>query len=57
MKSTPLFIFDGVRTPFCRSGSALAGFDAVELGRIEHAADAGRQAEPRKADNPVPPAG
>ena len=33
MKSTPLFIFDGVRTPFCRSGSALAGFDAVELGR------------------------
>jgi hypothetical protein len=29
----------------------------VELGRIEHAADAGRQAEPRKADNLVPPAG
>jgi acetyl-CoA C-acetyltransferase/acetyl-CoA acyltransferase len=29
----PLFIVDGVRTPFCKMGTALAGADAVELGR------------------------
>ena len=29
----PLVILDAVRTPFCRAGSALAGLDAVELGR------------------------
>ncbi len=29
----------------------------VELGRIEHGADAGRQAKPVEPDNPVPPAG
>jgi len=28
-----LFIVDGVRTPFCKMGTALAGTDAVELGR------------------------
>ena len=28
-----LVIIDAVRTPFCRAGSALAGLDAVELGR------------------------
>lgn len=28
-----LYLIDGVRTPFCRAGSALAGLDAVELGR------------------------
>src|SRR5476649_2858091 len=29
-----LVIVDGVRTPFCRSGTDLAGFAADELGRI-----------------------
>ena len=29
-----LVIIDGVRTPFCRAGTSLAEFDAVELGRI-----------------------
>ncbi len=29
-----LVIIDGVRTPFCRAGTALAKLDAVELGRI-----------------------
>lgn len=33
MKSNPLFIYGGVRTPFCRAGSSLADSDAVELGR------------------------
>jgi acetyl-CoA acetyltransferase family protein len=28
-----LFLIAGVRTPFCRAGSALADLDAVELGR------------------------
>jgi acetyl-CoA acetyltransferase family protein len=28
-----LFIVDGVRTPFCKMGTALAGTDAVDLGR------------------------
>ena len=28
-----LYLIAGVRTPFCRAGSALAGLDAVELGR------------------------
>lgn len=28
-----LFIIDGIRTPFCKMGSTLADFDAVELGR------------------------
>ena len=31
--NSPLFIVDGVRTPFCKMGTALAGMDAVELGR------------------------
>lgn len=30
----PLFIFDGIRTPFTRAGTSLAHLDAVELGRI-----------------------
>ena len=30
---TPLYIVDGVRTPFCKMGTALASADAVELGR------------------------
>lgn len=29
----------------------------VELGRIEHGAEAGRQTKPIGPDNPVPPAG
>jgi acetyl-CoA C-acetyltransferase/acetyl-CoA acyltransferase len=28
-----LYIVDGVRTPFCKMGTALAGSDAVDLGR------------------------
>jgi acetyl-CoA C-acetyltransferase/acetyl-CoA acyltransferase len=28
-----LYVVDGVRTPFCKMGTALAGMDAVELGR------------------------
>jgi acetyl-CoA C-acetyltransferase/acetyl-CoA acyltransferase len=31
--NTPLVILAGVRTPFCRAGTALAELDAVELGR------------------------
>ncbi len=31
--NTPVYIVDGVRTPFCKIGTALAGADAVELGR------------------------
>src|SRR5688500_12129830 len=31
--SAGVFIIDGVRTPFCKMGTALAGMDAVELGR------------------------
>lgn len=33
MKAATLYIFDGVRTPFARAGSTLAGLGAVELGR------------------------
>ena len=33
-----LYIVDGVRTPFCKSGTALAGADAIELGRSAAAA-------------------
>lgn len=29
----PVFIVDGVRTPFCKMGTALAGADAIDLGR------------------------
>lgn len=29
-----LVIVDGIRTPFCRAGSALSELDAVELGRL-----------------------
>ena len=36
--TTPLYIVDGVRTPFCKMGTALAGADAVELGRSATAA-------------------
>ncbi|WP_009962690.1 thiolase family protein [Verrucomicrobium spinosum] len=36
MNASPLVIVAGARTPFCRAGSTLADFDAVELGR--HAA-------------------
>jgi acetyl-CoA C-acetyltransferase/acetyl-CoA acyltransferase len=31
--TSPLYIVDGVRTPFCKMGTALAGSDAVDLGR------------------------
>jgi acetyl-CoA acetyltransferase family protein len=34
----PLYLVDGVRTPFCRMGTSLADTDAVELGRIAAAA-------------------
>src|SRR3954466_14601248 len=33
-----LYIVDGVRTPFCKMGTALATTDAVELGRTAAAA-------------------
>jgi acetyl-CoA C-acetyltransferase/acetyl-CoA acyltransferase len=33
-KSCRLVIVDGVRTPFCKAGTELAGFGADELGRI-----------------------
>ena len=36
--TTPLYIVDGVRTPFCKMGTALADADAVELGRTAVAA-------------------
>lgn len=36
--NSPLYIVDGVRTPFCKMGSALANADAVELGRTATAA-------------------
>src|SRR3954471_7974942 len=36
--NSPLYIVDGVRTPFCKMGTALAGTDAVELGRTATAA-------------------
>src|SRR5688500_5122829 len=36
--SNALYIVDGVRTPFCKMGTALAGSDAVELGRTAAAA-------------------
>ena len=32
-KNAQLVIVDGVRTPFCKMGTDLAGIDAVELGR------------------------
>lgn len=31
--SSSLYIVDGVRTPFCKMGTALSAMDAVELGR------------------------
>jgi acetyl-CoA acetyltransferase family protein len=34
----PLYIVAGVRTPFCKMGTALAGVDAVDLGRTAAAA-------------------
>src|SRR6185436_14654583 len=37
MKET-LYIVDGVRTPFCKMGTTLAGSDAVDLGRTATAA-------------------
>jgi acetyl-CoA acetyltransferase family protein len=37
MNST-LYVVDGVRTPFCKMGTALAGSDAVDLGRTATAA-------------------
>lgn len=36
--TAPLYIVDGVRTPFCKMGTALAGADAIELGRAAAAA-------------------
>src|SRR5438045_1597999 len=36
--TSPLYIIDGVRTPFCKMGTALADTDAVELGRAAAAA-------------------
>ena len=35
---TPVYIVEGVRTPFCKAGSELATADAVELGRTAVAA-------------------
>ena len=37
MKS-PVYIVDGVRTPFCKMGTTLARADAIELGRSATAA-------------------
>ncbi len=34
----PLYIVDGVRTPFCKMGTALSGMDAIDLGRTAAAA-------------------
>jgi acetyl-CoA C-acetyltransferase/acetyl-CoA acyltransferase len=34
MNAKRLVIVDGVRTPFCRAGSSLAGFAPDELGRV-----------------------
>jgi acetyl-CoA acetyltransferase family protein len=34
----PLYIVDGVRTPFCKMGTALAASDAIDLGRTAAAA-------------------
>src|SRR5205823_3871624 len=36
--NSSLYIVDGVRTPFCKMGTALASSDAVELGRTAAAA-------------------
>lgn len=36
--TSSLYIVDGVRTPFCKMGTALAGADAVDLGRSAAAA-------------------
>src|SRR3954470_612358 len=36
--NSSLYIVDGVRTPFCKMGTTLAGSDAVELGRTAAAA-------------------
>jgi acetyl-CoA acetyltransferase family protein len=36
--NVPLYIVDGVRTPFCKMGTDLAPADAVELGRTAAAA-------------------
>ncbi len=33
MNAPSLFIFDGTRTPFIRSGTSFSGLDAVDLGR------------------------
>lgn len=35
---TPLYVVAGIRTPFCKLGTDLAGADAVELGRTVAAA-------------------
>lgn len=40
----PLYIVDGVRTPFAKMGTTLAGCDAVELGRTAAAAVLARTA-------------
>ncbi len=34
----PVYIVDGIRTPFCKMGTALAAADAVDLGRTAAAA-------------------
>ena len=36
--NSPVYIVDGIRTPFCKMGTALAGSDAVDLGRTATAA-------------------
>lgn len=36
--NTPIYIVDGIRTPFCKIGTTLAQADAVELGRTATAA-------------------
>lgn len=42
--TSPLYIVDGVRTPFCKAGTALASSDAIELGRAAAAAVLARTA-------------
>ncbi|MES2695935.1 MAG: thiolase family protein [Verrucomicrobiota bacterium] len=36
--NAPVYIVDGLRTPFCKMGTVLAGADAVDLGRTAVAA-------------------
>jgi len=51
----PLYIVDGVRTPFAKMGTTLAACDAAELGRTAAAA-AGRCAPAAAAGRCAPAA-